>query len=110
MSLLADASSAVDISKKKFDALPPDMQNILVKNGKIYLPKLAASSRKENARSIEVLKNKGIKLTEIPSKDVISTYDEVGKKARRLLVGKLYDESFMNKVEASLTDFRKAKK
>ena len=43
---LTDASGAVVISKKKFDALPPDMQNILVKNGKIYLPKLTASSRK----------------------------------------------------------------
>ncbi len=107
---LTDASGAVVISKKKFDALPPDMQNILVKNGKIYLPKLTASSRKENARSIEVLKNKGIKLTEIPSKDVISTYDEIGKKARRLLIGKLYDESFLNKVESSIMEFRKTKK
>ena len=71
--------------------------------------KLTEASRKENAKSIEAMKKQGIKIIEPPSKDVIATYDEVGKKARRLLVGKLYDEGFLNKVEQTVADFRKAK-
>ncbi len=30
---LADASGAVVVSKKKFDTLPPDLQEILLRNG-----------------------------------------------------------------------------
>jgi TRAP-type C4-dicarboxylate transport system substrate-binding protein len=107
---LTDASGAVVISKKKYDALPSDMQDILLRNGKKYMAKLTDESRKENLKSIEVLKNKGLTVTPAPSAEVIKTYDELGKKARHLLVGKLYDENFVNKVEQSLVDFRKNKK
>ncbi|MBI5215924.1 MAG: TRAP transporter substrate-binding protein DctP [Ignavibacteriae bacterium] len=105
---LADASGAVVISKKKFDGLPADMQEILLRNGKKYMTKLTEASRKENAKSIETMKKQGIKIIEPPSKDVISMYDEIGKKARRMLVGKLYDEGFMNRVEQTVSEFRKA--
>lgn len=104
---LADACGAVVVSKKKFDALPSDMQEILTRNGKKYMKKLTEASRKENARSIEALKKQGVKIIDLPSKELVSVYDEVGKKARRFLVGKLYDESFLNRIEQSLTEYRK---
>ena len=43
---LADAAGAVVISKKKFDKIPPEMQQILKKNGRKYLNKLTRLSRR----------------------------------------------------------------
>jgi TRAP-type C4-dicarboxylate transport system substrate-binding protein len=103
---LADASGAVVISKKKFDELPPDLQEILVRNGKLYLQKLTTLTRLENAKAIETLKSKGITVVNPPSPEALEAYDELGKNARRLLVGKLFSEDFLNRVEKSLADYR----
>ena len=46
---LADASGAVVVSKKKFDSLPADIQEILLRNGKKFMAILTQKSREENA-------------------------------------------------------------
>lgn len=101
---LADAAGAVVISKKKFDELPKDLQEILLRNGKIYMRKLTELTRQD--KSIETLKKHGITIVEPPSKEVLASYEEVGKKARRLLAGKLFSEDLMNRVEKAVLDYR----
>lgn len=103
---LADASGAVVISKKKFDELPNNLQEILLRNGKTYMAKLTQASRAENAKSLEALKQRGITVIDPPPQEVES-YKAVGSKARKLLTGKLFSEELLNRVETSLTDFRK---
>jgi TRAP-type C4-dicarboxylate transport system substrate-binding protein len=103
---LADASGAVVISRKKFDELPPDLQEILVRNGRVFMQKLTQASREENARSIETLKKNGITVIEVTSRQVLDSYNEIGTKARRLLVGKLFSEELLDRVEQALSDFR----
>jgi len=46
---LADAAGAVVIARKKFDALSPDLQQILLRNGEKYLTELTRKSREQNA-------------------------------------------------------------
>lgn len=104
---LADAAGAVVISQKKFNELPPDIQAILQSNGKKFMKKLTELSRLENAKSIETLKKNGITVIDPPSQQVLDSYDEIGKKARRLLVGKLFSEDLLNKVEKEVLEFRK---
>ncbi len=104
---LADASGAVVISKKKFDELPADLREILVRNGRLYMQKLTRLSREENAKSIETLKKHGISVTDPPSQQVLDTYAELGKKARKLLTVKLFSEDLLNRVEQSLNEYRK---
>src|SRR5713101_4914367 len=82
---LADASGAVVISRKKFDELPPDLQEILVRNGKLYMQRLTSLSREENAKATETLKKNGITVVDPPSREALEAYDELGKNARRLL-------------------------
>jgi TRAP-type C4-dicarboxylate transport system substrate-binding protein len=53
---LADAAGAVVVAKKKFDTLPPDLQEILMRNGKKYMALLTAKSRTENAAAIQTMK------------------------------------------------------
>lgn len=104
---LANASGAVLISKSYFDKLPSDLQQILVKNGKIYLSKLTEDSRKDNQQAIKTLESKGITLTHPRSKSEVAYYYKTGEEARQMLVGKLYSAKLLNEVESALAEFRK---
>lgn len=107
---LSDASGALLISKRYFDSLPRDLQEILLRNGKKYLRKLVELSRQENAKAIETLKKNGIIITEPPSKKLLDEYDEIGKRARRMLVGRLFTEEWLNRIEKSLEEYRRLNK
>ncbi|MBI3112461.1 MAG: TRAP transporter substrate-binding protein DctP [Ignavibacteriales bacterium] len=106
---LADAAGAVLISKKYFDTIPTDLQEILVRNGRTYLSKLTRLSREDNKKSVEEMKKRGITVLPVQEKDV-QQYIDVGARARRMLVGKLYSEEFLNRVETQLANFRKNNK
>jgi len=107
---LTDASGALLISKKYFDSLPKELQEILLRNGKKYMRKLVELSRQENQKAVETLKKNGIIITEPPSKKLLEEYDEIGKKARKMLVGKLFTEEWLNKIEKALEEYRKTNK
>jgi TRAP-type C4-dicarboxylate transport system substrate-binding protein len=102
---LADAAGAVLLSKKFFDRMPPDLQEILVRNGRTYMQKLTQLSRQDNRNSIEILRKEGIEIIKVADKDV-QRYIAAGERARRLLAGRLYSEEFLLRVERSLRDFR----
>ena len=85
--------------------MPADIQAILLKNGKQLMRKLTLQSREGNVKSIDVLKKNKITFTKPEAKE-IPRYEEIGKNARRLMVGKLYSEDLLNRVEKSLADFR----
>ena len=97
---LADAAGAVVILKKKFDELPPDLREILVRNGKKYMQKLTYLSREDNKKAIETLKQNGITIVEPDKAQSFATYADIGKKARRYLVGSLFGAEFLDRVEA----------
>jgi TRAP-type C4-dicarboxylate transport system substrate-binding protein len=105
---LADASGSVLISKKYYDQLPADLQEILMRNGRLYLSKLTQMSRKDNKDALAELKKRGITVLSANDKDV-QDYVEVGIRSRRALAGKLYSEDFLNKVEKAVTDYRKTR-
>jgi TRAP-type C4-dicarboxylate transport system substrate-binding protein len=103
---LADASGAVVISKKKFDTLPADLQEILLRNGRKYMAELTQKSREENAASIQTLKKNGIQWIEVTDKRTLQEFQRTGRIARQSLVGTLYDQAFLDRVEKILADFR----
>lgn len=103
---LADASGSVLISKKYYDQLPKDLQDILLKNGRLYISKLTQLSRKDNKSAVVELKKHGITVLAANDKDV-QEYIQVGNRSRRMLIGKLYTEDLLNRVEKTLSDYRK---
>lgn len=103
---LADASGAVVVSKVMYDKLPTDLQEILTRNGKKFMRELTLKSRKENADAIETLKKHGIQVVEANTPRAMQDYNAAGKRARQSLVGKLYDQPFLDKVEKTIRDFR----
>ncbi|HEX9658488.1 MAG TPA: TRAP transporter substrate-binding protein DctP [Bacteroidota bacterium] len=106
---LADASGAVVMTKKKFDALTPDLQEILLRNGRKYMRQGVLRAREENTAAITTLKNEGILMTDLSSPKSLEEYVAAGAKARRSLIGKLYDQQFLDHIEKSIRDFRKSK-
>jgi TRAP-type C4-dicarboxylate transport system substrate-binding protein len=103
---LADASGAVVVSKKKYDTFPPDLQEILIRNGKKYMAELTKKSRNENAAAIQTMKRNGVQIVEVKDSAMLKDFALTGKKARQSLVGKLFDQDFLNRVEKSIADFR----
>lgn len=102
---LAISNGAVLISKKMFDSMPKDLQDILLTNGRKFFRELTLASRKENADAIETLKKRGIEIT-IPPKNVSAQFESTGQKARKLLVGKLFSQQYLDDVEAALRTYR----
>ncbi len=102
---LTNAAGAVVISKRDFDKMPADLQEILLRNGKQLMRKLTELSRKDNIKSLEVLKKNKIIFTK-PDAKAVSQYEEIGRNARRLMVGKLYSDDLLKRVEQSVADFR----
>jgi TRAP-type C4-dicarboxylate transport system substrate-binding protein len=102
---LTCSSGAVLVSKKYYDNLPKDLQEILIRNGRIYMKKLTEAGRLDNKNSFKELQKRGIKFTEA-KKDGIQEFVDAGFRARRMLVGKMYDEEFLKRVENAVEDFR----
>lgn len=92
-----------------YNQLPSDLQEILLRNGKIYMAKLTELSREDNEKALQTLRKQGLKFSEPISQKSVEEYEESGRKARQSLVNKLYTEEFLNHIEQTLADFRKSK-
>lgn len=103
---LADASGAVVVSKTMYDKLPTDLQEILTRNGKKFMRDLTLKSRKENADAIQTLKKTGVQIIEANTPKAMEEYTAAGKRARQSLVGKLYDQAFLDRIDKTINDFR----
>lgn len=102
---LTNSTGAVVISKRDFDKMPPDIQEILLRNGRQLMRKLTEFSRTDNTKSLETLRKNKITFTKPDAKE-LPRYEEIGRHARRLMVGKLYSEDLLNRVEETVADFR----
>ena len=107
---LADAAGAVLMSKKKFDELPADLQEVLLRNGKKFMAQLTAASRQDNAAAIEKMKKNGLQVLEPSSAKAQEEYAATGERARQSLVGTLYSQAWLDRVEKAVSDFRAGKK
>ena len=106
---LADAAGAVVVSKKAYDKLPPDLQEILLRNGRAFMATLTKKSREENAQAIQTMKNNGLQVIDVTSPKTLQEFQDMGKKARQSLVGKLFDQTWLDKVEKVVSDYRASK-
>ncbi len=105
---LADAAGAVLISKRQFDKLPENYQEILREKGRDHMQKLVELSRQDNEESIQLMKKNGIKIVDVPQEN-IDGFKKAGEEARENLVGKLYSQELLNRVENALKEFRQKK-
>ncbi|MBN2365173.1 MAG: ABC transporter substrate-binding protein [Calditrichaeota bacterium] len=102
---LTNAAGVVLISKKMFDKMPAEYQQILKEKGREYMQKLVELSRRDNRESIELMKKNGIELVEIPAQN-LEDFRQAGEQVREKLVGKLYSQELLDNVEQTLAEFR----
>jgi TRAP-type C4-dicarboxylate transport system substrate-binding protein len=103
---LADSNGAVLLAKKTFDKLTDPEKNTLRELSQKYFGQLTRLSREDNQKSLDLLKEAGITFTSIKNQNSKDGFYESGKKARRDLIGKLYDEEFLQKVERLVEEVR----
>ncbi len=102
---LTDASGAVLVSKKYYETLPPDLQEILVRNGRTFMAKLVQLNRQDNKNAYAEFRKRGITILQVNDKD-LAYFVDVGNRTRRAMIGRAYTEEFLNRVEKSVQDFR----
>ncbi|MBI4375153.1 MAG: TRAP transporter substrate-binding protein DctP [Elusimicrobia bacterium] len=103
---LAHSAGAVLVSKKTFDALSPEQRKALLEVGGKHLRRLTELARAENQEALKSLQKQGLVFSQAAEK-ATDFYDELGRKARRDLAGKLYSPQFLDRIEKALADNRK---
>ncbi len=103
---LANSNGAVLISKKMFNKLSSKQQSILKEEGKKYFGELTRLSRVDNEKSKKTMFDYGMQKTTISDPVLLKEFEERGAKARKSLVGELYDQQLLDDVENSLKEFR----
>lgn len=103
---IVDSAGAALVSRRVFDRLPDDLQEILLRNGRKFMAELTQKSREENRESIDIIAEAGVEILERPPQEEIRRYEELGAQARRNLVGKLYSRDFLDAIESAIEDYR----
>lgn len=103
---LANSTGALIISKAEFSKLPPDLQNLLKTTADKYSKKLIQAIRSENTRSIETLKKNGIQIIAVSPADR-AELEKAALTVRPKLVGQLYSQELLNKVQGLVEEARK---
>jgi len=106
---MAMSTGAVLLSKKFFDTLTPEQQTILLDVSRRHLRELNELSRKENDEALVSLEKQGLTMSAKATPEMMKTYQDLGQKARRELVGKLYPAELLDRVEKSVSDLRSGK-
>jgi TRAP-type C4-dicarboxylate transport system substrate-binding protein len=103
---LANANGAVVITKRAFNKLPAKYQKLLREEAAEYFSRITASARADNEKSIELMKQFGIEIVNPFTEADMKKFAEAGRKARRAMVGELYDEALLQQVESAIAEFR----
>jgi TRAP-type C4-dicarboxylate transport system substrate-binding protein len=88
---------ATVIRKDKFTALPDDLKAILTQTGKDAHSALQASIRRDDDKALKAILGKGVQ--SVTTSAGSAQWNDVMKKARESLVGKLYSGDLLRKVE-----------
>ena len=100
---------ATVMTKEKFDQLSPNQQKMLREIAKAYQSELIQSIRKDNDRSLEALQKKaGIEVVEF-EEDSQKAWDTIAVETHNALVGEIYSQTFLDKINALLQEYRKGK-
>jgi len=97
---------ATVLTKEKFDQLSPEQQKLLRETADKYQDKLIEKIREDNDKALEALQQKaGIKVVEFKA-DARKTWDAIAVETHNALVGKIYSQTLLDKINALLQENR----
>ncbi|MBN2279972.1 MAG: TRAP transporter substrate-binding protein DctP [Candidatus Marinimicrobia bacterium] len=106
---LTHSLGGVLMTRKKMESLPKELQSILIEETQKGIRQIVLQTREENAKSMDILQQNGIKLVDPENESVISQFKQAGDETALALVGKLYPQETLNKVKSLLDEYRKSK-
>lgn len=100
---------ATVVTKEKFDKLTPDQQKVILEIGDKYQAGLIQDIRADNEKAVEALKKKaGIQVVEF-EEDSIEAWDTYSVETHNALVGEIYSQEFLDKINKLLMEYRSKK-
>ena len=103
---MADATGAILITKKQFNRIPQESQQMVLDTFRVHTKNLSGIVRRDNAKSVEVLKQTGIEMVSMDDKSV-AELKNAGKTVSAKLAGDLYSLELLNSMTAAIEEFRK---
>ncbi|MFC2170460.1 TRAP transporter substrate-binding protein DctP [Calditrichota bacterium] len=107
---VTNAIGAVLVTKKQFDSIPAEKQQVLLDVSRKHLRELTKISRRDNQASIVEMEKAGMVMLDPPSKEEMVNFYAVGEKVKRNLTGKLYSAELLADIEKALKEYRAGKK
>ena len=95
---------AIVITKEKFDQFTPDQQQIVREITNKYQRNIIQQIRADNERAIAALQKKaGIKVVKF---EEVAAWDAIAVETHKALVGEIYSQAFLDKINALLKAYR----
>jgi TRAP-type transport system periplasmic protein len=89
---------ALVMKKEKFDALPPPLQQALTETAEVAHRELATAIQLDDQRAFDAMVQRGVKAVSLAPN--LALWEDVLKKARQSLSGKLYPAALLERVES----------
>lgn len=105
---LTNAMGAMVVSRRFFDRLPADLQQLLRQTGRETGQRLIAATREDNARSIEELKARGMIFTDASHLPEAELRAITERAARELMNSGYLPEATVQRARALVEEFRSA--
>ena len=106
---LTHATGAILVAKRVFQKLTPVQQKNVAELGRQYCRKLVLQAREDDRAALNIMKKNGLKQVNLDPEQV-DKFKMACHNARKSLVGKLYSQEMLDKVEKALTEFRSTAK
>jgi TRAP-type C4-dicarboxylate transport system substrate-binding protein len=98
---LGSASGALVIAERRYGRLAPQLQDTLLRNGRIYMAELRQRSRADNAAAIATLAERGITRIQVAAAER-ADFVAAAAVARQSLVPRIYSQQLLDTVEAAV--------
>ncbi len=105
----ADAIGAILLAKSRWDKIPSDLQTLLQETTHRYAERIVELTRKENEEGLEILKQSGIEIIDLPPSEV-QKLRTVSTQVYQKFVGILYTQELLDQVLALRAEYRKKEK
>jgi TRAP-type transport system periplasmic protein len=100
------SSGATLLTEKTWQGLSPGQQQILAEITGGLSRNLIALTRQDNLKALEMMKKLGIRATRAPTDEEMAEFKKVSVELRRSLVGKLYPQQLLDRVEGLIQEYR----
>ncbi len=102
---LTKAVGGILVSRSRWDAIPPDLQNMVREVAKRYARRVVARTRRENQEALAVLKRNGIQIVDLDPGEKRHLL-EISRQVWEGQAGRLYPRALLDEVQSLLRRYR----